>query len=253
MHNTLRKSGLVLALTVIVGCAGKVAPKQPQALPATPTAPAGVKEEAKANETPEQKIARLEAELQKQKMLAEETSEQRSVRLRAEQIEREEKAKLAKAELVKKDTPAMGKARKQLEEEAKKLAEFKKQDADTYASANIQGCPVGTVLVSGEAVQSSSWRVMTSVRIVNASPFPRDIETSFRGIGVAVKNLCAGGSLTLAFYRHTNGPDSEEIILTAVARQPALPVLTESLSLYLYASNINGRRVDNRTWQITGR
>jgi len=185
---------------------------------------------------------------------AQEDPEQRLVRARAAEIEAREARKKAEEELKKKDTPTMKRARKEIEHEVKKERELKEDSEKVLAQSAITGCEDDKVVVNARAVQFSVMAVMASIRIINKSSVSQDIETSSRGIGVAVKNLCPGGAITLAFSRGwVTDSETEEIILTAVGRNQGIGTQTQTFSLYLNRSDVSYRRVQSRVWEIYGR
>ncbi|MBI4155859.1 MAG: hypothetical protein HY507_01335 [Candidatus Zambryskibacteria bacterium] len=192
-----------------------------------------------------------------------ETPEQKVVRLRAVEIEAREAREKAEAELKKSDTPAMTKARKEIGKEAKRVAERDKKAAEVLQNANVTGCKnvaaegadiadanLDIVYVSYNAVRSSRFHVMVSVIVTNLGTLPLDLQTSFRGYGPLIKNLCSGGSVTLSFPLNWEDADYVQVPLQAIARTPDGRVATESRIFTLNRWNQQNFRVDNQIWEI---
>ena len=207
-------------------------------------------EPTKTQETLEQRIARLTA--LEAKKLANETDLDRMIRLRAEKRRIDRETKQAEEAVRKNDSPDMREARKQVEKETKRAEALRKDAAQVLARAAISGCT--DVNVDARAEQTSWLNVTTSVRIVNTTPLTWNIETPSRGIGVAVRGLCPGGSITLSFARTFADSQYENIALVAVS-QPLVgnTVITEQFSLSLYVGNIDYHQHDVQIWQLTRR
>lgn len=185
----------------------------------------------------------------------EEDLEQALVKARAAEIEARDARKRAEKALKKADTPAMKKARKEIEHEVEEEKELKEENSKVLANAAITGCEYAEpVIVNARAIQFSKMTVMASVRIINRSSVAQDIETATRGIGVAVKNLCPGGAITLAFARTwVTDSETEEIVLMAIGRNQGSGTQSQTFSLYLNRSDVSYRRVQSRVWEIYGR
>lgn len=204
----------------------------------------------KGQETLEQRIARLTA--LEAKKIANETPEDKLIRLRAEKIRIDRETKEAEDAVRKNDSADMKAARKQVETENKGAESLRKEEAKVLSRAAISGCT--NVNVDARAEQTSWLNVTTSVRIVNTTPMTWNIQTPSRNLGVIVKGLCPGGSITLSFARTFADSLSENIALVAVS-QPLVgnTVITEQFSLSLYAGNIDYQQHTSSVWQITRR
>lgn len=180
------------------------------------------------------------------------------IRLRAEEIRLKKRIEEAQKELRKVETPEERQARKELEREERGAAKLAKASAEILQWANITGCESGTVAVNPSAVRPG-WldrqNVMVSVRIINTTPLTYNIETPLRGIGLAVRGLCPGGSVTLAFARDML-TDSQRVDIALIAiSEPSAGqgVVTEERRLTLNASNVNNNRVRSEIWRLTRR
>jgi hypothetical protein len=173
------------------------------------------------------------------------------VRLRAEEIRREKEAKKVAEVLRKKDTPEMRQARKELLAEAKKLARFEKNSAKGNSRAGVSGCDSGTVIVNPKALEFTSFTDSVTVRITNLTSKSRNIETSYKGIGVVVENLCPGGGVSLSFARRVFlSPQYETISLTSTG-QGERAFVTENFSMGLIRSyGTNGVQRQNHVWTL---
>ena len=192
-----------------------------------------------------------------------ETAEQKIVRLRAIKIEADKGLKKAQDELEKEDTPAMQEARKKIAKEAKQAAKLEKGEEQIIALASISGCQVGGVgldltkveagvgvWINPKAEDYRYWTDMVSVTITNTTIFPYDIRTAFRAIGIAVKNLCPGGSIQLYFAREEYNPTSEYVILKAEGRLLNTVIQTEPISFSLNYSSPS-HRTEHISWDLT--
>jgi len=190
---------------------------------------------------------------------------QEIVRLRAQEIEAQDARKKAEEALEKKDSPAMKRARKEIEKEQKRLAKQEEEAAETLMDAKVVGCKNvvvmddlnvtnldrDTVEVSSNATKGSRFRVMLSLRIINNDVLAFDtIETSFRGYGPVVRNLCSRGSVTLTFNLAWEDADSVDIPITIVARPPDGGIATTTRTFNLNKLNQQSRRVDNQNWEV---
>ncbi len=223
-------------VSFVTGCGGKTTPNQPKAFPTVV-------------ETPE--------EVARQDRLVDLTlsPEEQAVRARAAEIKREKELEDAKKLVRAHDTPEMKQARKELEEEREFEQKMHRERERIAARAGVSGCQEGTVQVNPGALEFTTFTDSVTVRITNSSSSSRDISTSFRGLGVVVRNLCAGGSVSIAFARHVfNSPQYETIVLTAAGMGERGGVVVENYQAQLYSSyGTNGVRRDNFAWTLYAR
>ncbi len=204
----------------------------------------GVGAEAQKTQTPgQERIAVLE------KPQENETAEEKAVRLRALEIELKAELERVREERSKTEFPSVRKARKEIAKAQETLAKLDKQEREAYARAAITGCDEGTVKVNPAAEQSSGLRVMVTAHVTNTMTSLMNIETSSRGLGVIVQDLCPGGSVSVSFVQNHIGED-EDIVLVAVSRPPNAQVQTQTLTLQIQGGNARYRRVDSRVWTI---
>lgn len=101
------------------------------------------------------------------------------------------------------DTPERREARAKVRKDLKARERSDQNLVDSLVRANIEGCDPDTMFVNPAATQARPNKKMlgqVTIRVHNTRNFSvSNIETSFRSLGVAVENLCAGGSLTLSF------------------------------------------------------
>ena len=174
------------------------------------------------------------------------------VRLRAEKIELEKKIKEAEDAQKKSDSPAMKKARKEIEKENKRIANREKKQTEAVTQANVIGCdPITSVEINPGATRYSSWFGNTLViRLVNESALTIDsIETSFHRYGWVVRNICPGGSLTISFMLDWQDPDSMQVPFKAISRDAGGGMAIEERQFYINRNN-QYQRVDNQVWNI---
>lgn len=178
------KTGLILGLATIFlsGCAGtKVTASRPPA----PT----VKQQEKEGVC-----------------IGDETGARKVMCLRAEEFAAEERAKVARIELVKLATPAEKLAMKEMRGSEKDSEQIRRREAQVQAQAKIEGCEPGSVWVNPNLVVTNLLpgvlRAFTVapyvvVRFYNprANGEPVDIEAS--DYGLVVKNLCVGGRVSV--------------------------------------------------------
>ncbi|OHB09743.1 MAG: hypothetical protein A3H52_02140 [Candidatus Zambryskibacteria bacterium RIFCSPLOWO2_02_FULL_39_26] len=232
-----------LASWLFSGCAAKATPNQPTATPFP-----GAAQEKKV-----EKKVMTEAEEEAFVDLIASEKEQR-IRELAKEIERNKALEAAEKRLRAHDSPAVHEARKLVEKAEERRASLARESAKLSKQAAVTGCAPGTVVVDPRAVEFTSWVDSVSVRITNTSSSSRNIETSFRGIGVAVKNLCAGGSVSLGFARNWSGSQYENIILIAKGTGERGRIVTEQFSMGLYMSyGTNGVSSQMYQWAISAR
>jgi hypothetical protein len=140
---------------------------------------------------------------------------------RAREIERREAEEKVLKELAEQDTPAMRKARKEIERENKEEQKFQKRAARAQLNANVQNCTRGTVHIDQKVgndwgLKRSSLYQNVTVIIVNNSEQPIDV-SSTRHSGTLVGNLCSGGSATLTFSARPNDAMMVQMFLTATS------------------------------------
>lgn len=174
--------------------------------------------EAKTTETLEQRIERLKA-LEKQVL---ESPEEVKLRQAAAELKQKNDLKEVKKAIASTDSPELKELRKKAEEDAKKEEERLRVNAKARVDAKILGCnPSSSVQVHSYAEQYKSSAAQFALRIFNDTDGTVDsIETAYKKIGLAVGNLCSGGSLQIGFilestdYQHRN----VSFVLTARGR-----------------------------------
>jgi hypothetical protein len=170
---------------------------------------------------------------------ANETPEERAIQVRAREIERAEAEKREAKERAKSEPSSVKQARK----EFARVDKVEKREDEATRLADVSGCAPGTVRVNPGAVRLNWFErklgYVHSVRIVNDSSVTYDVQTSSRGLGTVVGNLCPGGSASLFFTRATILENNrvETIHFVAVSRPEAGRVKTNQFQLTLYANS----------------
>lgn len=201
----IKMSMLLLAIIASLsgGCAARSAHIQKNREVAKATAEAPV----------EDRIAKLQI------VPENETPDEKLVRLRALKIELENLKKKTDRELQASDTPAMRKARKQVERELRRERREERQDHRAYENAGITGCSTDEefedILVEPRATGSYSINSHVKVRVTNLEGFKIDSIEDERGF--LVSNLCPGGSITL-FRARNWAADGDFITFRFVAK-----------------------------------
>jgi hypothetical protein len=196
-------------------------------------------------ETLEQRLSRLSEVSQKK--VANETAEERVLRLRAEQIRVERELKKAREDMKRTASPEM----RQAMGEAEKARKVEKEQLEALARAEISGCEPGTVWVNPDAVPHSSIGSTVRIRVFNSELVAVNIEDPRHGL--AVRGLCAGGSITLFRARGILDPDFTQFRFIARAMLDGRMMLDESqsytLSKYDWSSG-GGRQEKDWTIQL---
>ncbi len=171
---------------------------------------------------------------------------------RAQEIEFEKAQKKALKEEKRADTPAMKKAREEIEDREDAQKDARKELVEMRNRAKLTGCSWDTVKISKGAFDGDILENMIRIRITNTGSFFQDIETPTRGAGLVVHNLCPGGAITLTFSikRWLDGTGGIQIPLTAKAQPPNASTVTEKAQYYL-PNQRRTERIEDRTWEIT--
>ncbi len=207
---------MTFLLGMALGCGGKKTVNTPSPFPGAQTSHVAKPPVA---ETADQRIIREMSENQAfLKRYDEASPDEKKVLLQWKRIhdENEAKAEVKSHKLI--DDAEMRKARKVVEKDDKILAKRAKVHEQAMALAAISVCEESSVWVNPNAEDFKYNRDRISFTVHNESGGPIEIRTGLRGIGVAVKNLCARGSMALYFSgQYTLQGQSENFTLTAVS------------------------------------
>lgn len=193
-------------------------------------------------------------------------AQEQVIMARAAELRAIDNLKKAKKQQKPQEDKYVRQARDEANDTAEKEQKQNENNKKVIQIAAVSGCPKSTVLVetpirSNQAenviridrrgFDTSSWVVVTSVRITNKSSVAKDIDGPD---GTLVQNLCPGGRIKLSFTRNIwTDSENREIPLNAVSSNLGTGTETQSFSLYLNASAINYQRVQPRQWDIYGR
>lgn len=262
------RSLVVVAFAIFVGaCAGKKVvsevPKQPNPEVSYGSPNFETPEEHKARQ---KEIAEIEEEgrnrLEKQIKETRETSAQRRERLeglkeaelegmvykpsfeenqiyaRAQEIELEQARKKAQKAKQRGDTPAIRQARREAAKLAKQQEEVAKVTAEAIRDARLTGCDPATVGIRALDQRFDPFAIFPStlrLRILNQGSNPLFVDTSFRGYGDLVMNLCGGGAVSVTFKLNSWEP-TQQVPLTFWTKLPNGRVVTEMRYFFLQKS-----------------
>ena len=178
------------------------------------------------------------------------TPEEKIIRARATKLEAEKAEKEALAEMAKRDSPAMAKARKELEKETDKQKKIEKQNAGAISNAAVAGCDPRGMVIQPRATGSYSYQSHVKIRVINLHSRPVSIEDES---GVIVENLCPGGSITLFRARHM-WTDGNYYTFHYIARgqfPDGSLGMQQSQSFYLSAYDVSsGRSQQFASWNV---
>lgn len=262
---TLKKLVLVSVLAMMAtGCAARqddirrrreAAMQIPQPPPDSQVVVGSSPPEKVVRETINDQIDRLSVQPENEEVF------ERLVRERALQLLREQKAKVEEREKLEASSPIERKARQDVRKQQDKRSKLERERAEVQAEAerfaNLSGCDSSTVGIHSYAVRHDNYAAQVTPRIINSTGVPVDIETSYKGIGLAVKDLCPGGGVTLGFI--LKAPETyyyQNISFVLVARGVALNGKPFSLkfSVNLYNNSRHNYRgnlqKESPVWEI---
>ncbi|MDQ5949235.1 MAG: hypothetical protein QG589_361 [Patescibacteria group bacterium] len=178
------------------------------------------------------------------------TPREREIKLRAREIElREELKKIEEAKKANR-SPAEKIAEKEISRQEKYVEKSRRESAKILGNANVTGCEDG-VAIESRATGSFSFQSHVKVRVTNTHSRPVDIEDEN---GPVVRNLCAGGSVTL-FRARNMWVDGNYLQFHYVAKgvfPDGSMGLQESQWFSLSAYDVSSGRVQQYyTWQVT--
>ncbi len=208
---------MVVALAVF---AGACATKSVATVQATAPSQSGVATEDVATLKAELEILaerreELKAEelaLRKQKPVPSEEL----VRVRAEQIRLNGRESVILDRLYRQSDSAERQARGELQKETRRVERIERENAKAVSEAQLTGCAPDTVKVFPLDQRRDPFAIFPStlrVRILNQGLNPINVDTSFRGYGTLVSDLCSGGAVTLTFKLNAWEP-GQQIPLT---------------------------------------
>ncbi|KND48312.1 MAG: hypothetical protein AB198_01165 [Parcubacteria bacterium C7867-003] len=212
-HWTLR----LVAVLVLAIFAGACASRSGQ-IQVAPVDKSALYAELDALRERREQLRKEEADLQKQKPLPTE----RLVQVRAGQIRLNEREAFILKQLNRKADKAEREAAEQLQKEANTAREAEEEKQRAIRAAKLEGCDPATVGISARAQANQRkldvmnfFPTTLIVRVYNDGKTPINVTTPFRGIGSAVMNLCAGGSINVSFELRLSDPDITMITLRA--------------------------------------
>jgi len=191
-------------------------------------------------ETSAQRRERLEAlkEAELEGIVHKPTFEERQILARAQQIEVEEARKKAQKAKQRGDTPAIRQARREAAKLTKQQEEVAKVTADAIRDARLTGCDPATVGIRALDQRFDPFAVFPStlrLRILNQGSAPLFVDTSFRGYGDLVMNLCGGGAVSVTFKLNSWEP-TQQVPLTFWTKLPNGRVVSEMRYFFLQKS-----------------
>lgn len=176
-------------------------------------------------ETTSQRKERLERlkESELEGIVFKPTYEEQQILARAQQIEVEEARKKAQKAKQRGDTPAIRQARREAEKLRNAQEEEAKVKAEAIRDARLTGCAdPDSVVIFALDQRRDPFAIFPStlrIRIHNLGTNPINIETSFRGYGQLVGNLCGGGSINVTFKLNSWEP-GQQVPLTITSKLP---------------------------------
>jgi hypothetical protein len=178
---------------------------------------------------------------------------------RAREIEKQEAEAKAQLELQRKDTPAMRKARRQLQREANVEKRSRGRSVRAMANANVvSSCESGGIVINPQVghdkgLKESYLYDTESVMFMNMSDGPVRIVSTLHG--TLIQGLCPGASATISFSPTPNGPTSVRFTLVATSETPG-DVSTDEFKVSLRRprrSSHDNRRTNGKLWKIQTR
>lgn len=204
-------------------------------------------------ETRTQRKERLEKlkEAELEVIMYKPTFEEQQIFARAQEIEVEEARKKAQKAKQRGDTPAIRQARAEAEKLRKAQEREAKVKAEALRDARLTGCDPATVEIFPLDQKFDPFAAFPStlrIRILNQGSTPVSINTSFRGYGQLVGNLCGGGELSVTFKLNSWQP-SQQVPLTVTTKLPNGKVVTDFRYFFIQKS-IGQQWVWNDSWQV---
>lgn len=205
-------------------------------------------------ETASQRKERLERlkESELEGIVFKPTFEERQILARAQEIEVEEARKKAQDAKEVGDTPAIRQARREDARLKRQQEREAKVTTEAIRDARLTGCAdpdsVGIFALDQRRDPFAIFPSTLRIRILNQGSNPINVETSFRGYGQLVGNLCGGGSINVTFKLNSWEP-GQQVPLTITTKLPNGRMVSEMRYFWLQKS-YQQQFVWNDSWVV---
>ncbi len=207
----------------------------------------------KTRETASQRKERLEnlKESELEGIVFKPTYEEQRILARAQEIELEEARKKAQKAKQRGDTPAIRQARREDARMRRAQEREAKVKAEALRDARLTGCDPSSVEIFPLDQKFDPFAVFPStlrIRILNQGSNPIEVETSFRGYGNLITNLCAGGGVNITFKLNSWEP-AQQVPVAVITKLPDGRMVSEMRYFFIQKS-YNQQWIWNDSWSV---